>query len=261
MSKIAYQESFFLSHERGSEVSASRVVPELLSLIAPRSVIDIGCGLGTWTAEFQKRGIADVIGIDGDYVNRASLKIAPELFLARDLTQPISMDRRFDLAISLEVAEHLPEHRSHGFVSELVALAPAVLFSAAIPRQGGTNHLNEQWPDYWERLFRLHDYEALDCLRTSIWDDESVDWWYRQNTILYAQARYIAEQPALMSIANRQPPAVLRLVHPTLYDLMHERAARPNVRDLLYSLPGAVKRAIRRRLESEIPDSSEEFMG
>ena len=64
----------------------------------------------------------------------------------RDLAQPLQIDRRFDLALSLEVAEHLPPECGSEFVQTLTDLSSVILFSAAIPFQGGTDHLNEQWP-------------------------------------------------------------------------------------------------------------------
>jgi SAM-dependent methyltransferase len=248
MSQTRYGDEFYLSNERGSGLSASRVVPVFLEVIAPRSVVDVGCGIGTWSAAFRERGITDIVGVDGAYVNRRNLRIDPGLFLARDLEEPLAIGRKFDLAVCVEVAEHLPESRSDGFVSDLVSLAPAVLFSAAIPRQGGHGHVNEQWPDYWERKFQRHGYVTLDFIRSAIWDDDAVEWWYRQNIVLYAHASYVRENPALARIAGQQRKTVLRLVHPRLYEFLADRVEYPSVGELLRGFAGALGRSIRYRL-------------
>lgn len=108
----------------------------------------------------------DVLGIDAPYTDRSRLRIPDELFLARDLTVPLSLERRFDLALSLEVAEHLPAAAADHFVASLTRLASVILFSAAIPDQGGEGHLNEQWPDYWVERFAAHGFGVADVLRS-----------------------------------------------------------------------------------------------
>jgi len=243
-----YGDGFFALHEQGSDRSAARVVPEVLRLVAPRSVIDVGCGIGFWAAEFEKHGIPDVLGVDGPYVSPERLRIRPERFMVRDLTKPLGIARRFDLAVSLEVAEHLPESCSGQFIGDLCALAPVVLFSAAIPLQAGTFHVNEQWPGYWERIFRKHNYVALDCLRHRVWNDDSVEWWYRQNTILYASAEFVERHSVLGQIAAEQPERVVRMVHPRLYEEKCNAALHPGLRTVLRNLPPALMRTVRKVL-------------
>jgi SAM-dependent methyltransferase len=250
-----YTPKFFTLHEQGSERSAARMVPELLTIFRPRSVIDVGCGTGAWIAEFMKQGVTDVVGVDGDYVRTEQLKIHQQHFLVRDLLKPLMIGRTFDLAVSLEVAEHLPESRSTGFISELVQLAPVVLLSAAITLQGGTFHINEQWPDYWEAIFRQHDYVTLDCLRCLVWDDESVDLWYRQNTILYVSTEFIKNDETFFRISIQQRPRVLRMVHPRLYEQRNAAALNPDLRVLIRSFPRALGKTASRlgkRLSSTV---------
>ena len=96
------------------------------------------------------------------------LEIADVRFLAFYLKRAIEIDREFDLVVSLEVAEHLPEECAKIFIKSLTKLGPVILFSAAIPFQGWTNHLNEQWPDYWANYFKDNGYEAIDCIRKKV---------------------------------------------------------------------------------------------
>src|SRR5262249_50066622 len=156
-----------------------------------RSIVDVGCGLGTWLAAFRELGVTDVVGIDGEYVDRDLLEIPQEQFREVDLSAPFSLDRTFDLAISLEVAEHLPPEAAEAFVESVARLAPVVLFSAAIPFQSGNHHLNEQWPDYWTTLFRRHNYVPIDCIRGKIWDNYEVEPWYVQNSLIFADTSFV----------------------------------------------------------------------
>jgi SAM-dependent methyltransferase len=180
-----YPETFYAKQQDGSISSAQVVVPIVLSLFQCHSVVDVGCGVGGWLKEFERHGISDYLGVDGDYVSRQLLKIPADRFMPVDLHNVIGLGRRFDLACSLEVAEHLPRIRAESFVVDLVKAAPVVLFSAAIPHQGGTHHVNLQRQSFWAGLFAEHGYIALDCVRPAIFGDSRVEWWYRQNIIVF----------------------------------------------------------------------------
>lgn len=164
--------------------AAEVVVPIVLELLSVNSVLDIGCGIGTWLKVFKECGIKDLLGVDGDYVNRTQLQIDQNNFLSHDLTQTLSLEKDFDLVVSLEVAEHLPEEAADLFVESIVKHGKAILFSAAIPGQGGQNHLNEQWPSYWQAKFLKHGYRYYDPIRPLIWNNKDVEVWYRQNMFL-----------------------------------------------------------------------------
>ncbi len=212
-----YDHKFYDAIRSGSRRSAEVVIPIVLELIQAKAVVDVGCGDGTWLAVFRELGVKDMLGLDGEYVDRRQLQI-PELeFRPTDLSRPFALERSFDLAISLEVAEHLPAESAEGFVRSITRLAPVVLFSAAIPFQGGTNHLNEQWPDYWTGLFGKYRYLAIDCIRPRTWDDDRVEFWYRQNCFLYASAAVIDSRDVFSKAYEVTNPRQLRLVHPQRY--------------------------------------------
>lgn len=165
------------------------VVPFIMRLVKPISVLDVGCGTGTWLKAFEENGVTDYVGIDATFLDRSLLRIPENKFLAVDLQQQWSLNRKFDLAISLEVAEHLPTESADVFVASLVDHAETIVFSAAIPGQGGQNHINEQWPDYWQEKFLKHGYYFHDVIRPLIWNNKSVDWWYKQNIFLIKQEK------------------------------------------------------------------------
>jgi hypothetical protein len=214
MADVPYDRKFLENTGRIARHAATVVVPTVMELLNPSSVCDVGCGIGSWLAVFREHGAGDVLGIDGDYVPPDALAIPPELYLERDLTGGVELDRRFDLAVSLEVAEHLPADAAAGFVDSLVALAPAVLFSAAIPQQGGRNHVNEQWPDYWAEHFARHGYLPVDCIRPRIWDRPGVAFWYQQNILIFAEPSLLEGNAKLKAEHELSRSRPLNLVHP-----------------------------------------------
>jgi len=225
-----YDASFFDAVREGAARSASRVVPLVMDLLAPRSVLDVGCGDGTWLAAFARAGVEDYLGVDGVDPADVPLAIPRERLVVRDLTRPIDLGRAFELAISLEVAEHLPPDAADGFVASLAAHAPVVLFSCAVPFQTGVGHVNEQWPEYWAGKFAARGYLAADALRPLVWDDPAVTWWYAQNAILYAREDWAAARPRMREAIARTDRTRLARVHPSNYarigELLAERERR-----------------------------------
>jgi SAM-dependent methyltransferase len=211
----SYNDEYYARFKEGVQSSAKTIVPIILDLVQVRSVIDVGCGTGEWLSEFQKHGIEDVWGVDGDWVNERMLAIPVERFVPLDLTQRIDLGRRFDLVVSLEVAEHLPELSAETFVDSLTRLGSKVIFSAAVPNQGGKGHLNEQWQAYWAQLFDDRGYAAVDCIRNKVWTNEEVFWWYAQNILVYVAREQLESEPRLKREYERREPAPLSMVHPS----------------------------------------------
>ena len=163
MAKTQYDDSFYGYQMEGSVLSAREMVPMIYDLFKPQSVIDIGCGVGGWLRAFKEIcKVEDVRGVDGEYVKTDNLKIPRDKFISYDLTKFYDAGRSFDLSMSLEVGEHLPDSAADDFVKTLVKAARKVVFSAAIPGQGGTFHINEQYPEYWAEKFAKYDYVAED---------------------------------------------------------------------------------------------------
>ncbi len=241
-----YDRAFYAWQSGGSLASARRVAPLVHALLAPRSVVDVGCGLGTWLKAFSEVGVSDVLGMDGDYVDRSALLIGQDRFMAADLRNPPALSRTFDLAVCLEVAEHLPTEYGSALVRYLGAVAPAILFSAAIPGQGGRDHVNEQWQDYWRAKFAEIGYSAVDAIRPQIWGCPEIAIWYQQNTILYCAPQLLRTSLSLRPV----PDGVsLNLVHPEVYSEVRDRGFL-YFGKALKLLPGLAMAAARRRFAS-----------
>jgi SAM-dependent methyltransferase len=241
MQKNVYDPDFYRRQKSGSYRSAEIIVPLLLELMPVRSVCDVGCGVGTWLRCWLENGIEDVLGIDGDYVDRSQLMIPAEKFRSADLRLPVRCDRRFDLVSSLEVAEHIPQERAAGFVADLTALAPVVLFSAAIPGQGGTDHINERWQDHWAGLFNRAGFVTSDVLRPRIWDNDGVEFWYRQNALLFYDPNAVA---ACAAVLGSTPTMPISLVHP---EMLRQKTDPLSTRQSLSALRHALHRAVAHR--------------
>lgn len=245
LSRTPYSSQFYLTHREDARKSARETVPIVLELVQPRSVIDVGCGVGTWLSVFKEHGIDDVLGIDGDYVDKKELQIPEKQFAVFDLEKPFRIDRKFDLVISLEVAEHISAKSARTFVDSLVRLGSVILFSAAIPHQGGTNHINEQWPEYWSDYLSEHGYVAVDCIRKRIWTNDKVKWWYAQNMLIFVQQQNLPSYPHLMEEFEKTHLSQLSIVHPKNYLMKAFDADLKNVslKKLLGAIPSVALRA------------------
>jgi SAM-dependent methyltransferase len=199
--------------------SPSIIVPYLVEKFQPRSVVDVGCGIGTFLKVFKQSGIADILGVDGTWVDRQKLLIDKDEFLETDLEKPFTLEKTYDLVLCLEVAEHLAEKSADTLVDSLSRLGKKIVFSAATSKQLGQNHLNEQEFSYWKKKFAAKGYRVVDCFRSYFWNMEKVQWWYKQNMFLLVHdsidaAQYESAKPSF-SEDNL-------LIHPGLY---YERMA------------------------------------
>jgi Methyltransferase domain len=206
------------------------VVPVVNKLLQPTSVLDVGCGVGVWLDEWDSAGVSDVQGVDGNYVDRKALHIPLDKFTPADLQQSFSLGRKFDLVQTLEVAEHLDEAYADTFVESLTRHSDTILFSAAIPGQGGTHHVNEQWPSYWAKKFAEAGYTAYDVIRPQIWDDPKIKVFYRTNTLLYARGRVFEGAEARLDLVHPDmwdnPGLILSLAPKALVTLMRRKLGK-----------------------------------
>lgn len=243
--KYIYGDDFYDTQVEKSLESANEVVPSVLSYVKPKSVLDVGCGVGTWLSVFRENGIEDVFGIDGDYVNTERLLIPKEKFLSRNLAEDAALSKRFDLVVSLEVAEHLPASSAKNFVAALTSMSDVVLFSAAIPGQGGFHHINEQWQSYWRDLFAERDFTPVDCLRPKFWNNKKIQVCYKQNIFFYAAKESLEKFQALMREKSNENPGLFDVVHPDMFETIRDQP--PTLREIIKTAPDALRETVTQR--------------
>jgi SAM-dependent methyltransferase len=195
MNSIAYQfqNEFFDYMDPGSRRSARSIVSLLAAKLKPKSVLDVGCGRGVWLSEWRRLGIVDCIGVDGPYVDRANLAVPSECFVAADVSRPLNFNRHFDIVQSLEVAQCIDSAHAEAFVDSLCRHGELIMFSAAVPGQGGERHVNEQPLEYWRKKFATRGYITFDWIRPTISGVLQIEPWYRYNSLLFASDRAAAK--------------------------------------------------------------------
>jgi SAM-dependent methyltransferase len=216
-----YGDAFYKAQMDDSLHSAYRYISLLSPLHRPNSVVDIGCGRGTWLKAFFENGATTVVGYDGTWNSQEKMIDKSIVFHGADLNQLDGVSRKFkfDLAMSLEVAEHLEPSSSEPFVRLLTELSDVVLFGAAYPGQGGENHINEQRHSYWAKIFTSLDYLPFDVFRPQVWGSSDIPFWYQQNTFLYIKANTsLLKRATDLGFNAIDNIGFMDCVHPTLYD-------------------------------------------
>jgi SAM-dependent methyltransferase len=203
--------------EQHNAASARRILDIVMDYHRPASSLDVGCGIGTWLKVAESRGISDIRGVEGSWLDPSKLQVEAHFLQIVDLEKSFDLGRHFDLVICLEVAEHISAGAADHFIASLTRHAPVVLFSAAIPYQGGHHHVNEQFLPYWTERFSRFNFRPLDVIRGKIWNDQTILWWLRQNAVLFAEQELVARDERLRRAADESAAYPLSLVHPDVY--------------------------------------------
>ena len=181
---------------------------------APKSLLDVGCGNGTWLQAAHEYGVSEIFGVDGVMLSDDELYVAPNLIKIIDLTTAWNLERKFDVVLCFEVAEHLDIIYSEHLIESLIAHADTIYFSAAPPGQTGQHHVNCQWPEYWQKIFNKFGYVCEDSLRWKIWDDSSIEPWYRQNLFIAKKNEHDAGNEI----------RIKSVIHPEIFDICMRQA-------------------------------------
>lgn len=199
-----YNDGFYEEQKDASYKSAESIVPMLLDVLQPKSVIDVGCGVGGWLHVFQKNGITDICGYDANdlaadkyFIDKKRIRTNADLSSSN-----FRIHEKSDLLICLEVAEHLPAEVAEQFVMNLTHASPIVVFSAALPGQTGVNHINEQSPWYWREKFNKFGYTEIDFIRPHILRNDNICWWYRQNITCFVRPDVLTTNAKLAALAK-----------------------------------------------------------
>ena len=223
-SMYKYNKKFYDWIDNMVKGDAEVIMPYLIQWTQPKNIVDFGCGEGVWLE--VARGLDENIsflGIDCDYLDRERLKIPSDLFMAADLSRPLEIKEKYDLAISTEVAEHIEERYSEQFVDNITSAADRIFFTAATPGQDGVNHINEQWQSYWIEKFRRRGYFVDLSVRNFFWNRDDVTDWRRKNILFFSKCEK-------ESIAPCAP--CFDVVHPESYRILEERLIASNAQYL-----------------------------
>jgi SAM-dependent methyltransferase len=212
-----YDDLFYAYIREGAVRSARALLPVVVHSLGIKSVLDIGCGAGAWLSEFQRLGISDFCGVDGEYVSGSALLIDDAKFIPRDITKPFDFGRDFDLVECLEVAEHVPTEASRILVDNIARHGKRVLFSAAVPGQGGENHINEQPHEFWRDLFRERGYRLFDFVRPAVQESSEIESWYRYNVLFFAHDDIIGTLPSRVTAYRVPDHSAIRDFSPAWY--------------------------------------------
>jgi hypothetical protein len=228
-----YDQEFYAHHLDGSIKSAQVVLTILYNYFSPVSVIDFGCSKGGWLSVAESLGSRDLAGLDGAWVSTEDIISKNIRFKTVDFNNKITIDKKYDLCISVEVAEHVKPNAADNFICSLCNSSDVIIFSAAIERQGGTGHINEQWQSYWIEKFGACNFQCFDLFRPRIWYNDEVDWWYRQNIFLFVKRSCALVLPTADT-------AVHDMVHPALYnkkmdyiDSLKNKISHPSLRECM----------------------------
>lgn len=242
--KKSYKHNFYKDRHQGTIDAANTILSLVIDMIPEvRSGVDFGCGVGTWLSVLKERGADEVLGLEGSWVDENLLKITKQELSQVNFEEGVALDKKYDIAISLEVAEHLKSDTAPGFVEAITNASDFVLFSAAIPFQGGTNHVNEQWPDYWIELYEARGYCLIDFIRMKIWDDDSIPFWYKQNILMFVKEDRVKDLVLPDPASIRFPVSV---VHPEAY--LSKMKKMNSVRGSLKLFPRAVKNWLKNKI-------------
>lgn len=202
--------------------SAKSILPNIINLFDVGSTLEVGCGNGHWTQVAIDAGVEDHFAVDGPWTDPKQLLFDSSHFRVANLEDGFAVSRRYDLAICLEVAEHVSAASSGKLVNSLVAASDIILFGAAVKYQGGHGHINEQRQSYWRDLFEQCGYQPFDLVRPKVWNNSGVHYWYRQNAFVYINSKCgsAIERAANYERDISDPKIFFDAIHPEKYELM-----------------------------------------
>lgn len=219
---VAYDQEFYDTIRRGARRSVEATMPYLiehLHLDGTERVLDVGCGEGWWADGFASLGCT-VVGVDS---GRTSHRPDTFQFVDQSLDDPLPLGP-FDVVVCLEVLEHVRAGLAYNVISQIRERTDCLLFSAAIPGQGGTGHINERRTSDWAARLHGAGFAVSGALRWYLWGNEDIENWYQQNMLVAIPQVLDLDDPPHRAeglFPPNVPEAMARphdVVHPVLFN-------------------------------------------
>lgn len=242
-----YNKKFFDYIDNQSFESAEIILKEIYKNINFQSIVDVGCGTGSWLrAASSITKNLNLIGIDGKYAKK-TFSCEKANFISHDLEKNFNnkIKIKTDLVVCMEVAEHLSFKRSTSFIKNLCSLSDTILFGAAVKHQRGTLHINEQPQSFWVNLFSKNGYIAHYLPRKKLWNNEKIlkTPYYISNSFLFIKKNSKNLKKFTKYKVNEND--VIDIVHPIYLDWLQDKNS-PFRTHFYYFFPSLYK-ALKRR--------------
>jgi len=221
-----YKGDFYKLRQERTFVSANKILGIIKKYHKFNSMIDFGCGVGTWLRAAEALGVKELEGYEGEWAREHITGKALNIHF-QDFESAFKVNNQFDLAISLEVAEHLTPKAGHMLIKTMCTTSKVILFSAAIPGQGGVGHINEQPQNYWLEIFSKFGFQPLDFIRPRIWDNANIPLWYKQNALIYTSDKQLYEK------LNKKTLPIINIVHPESYQIALNPGIKTSIQNVL----------------------------
>ncbi len=235
-----YNDKFYgkTSQNNSRYQSAVELLKIYFNIFHSKKIIDVGCGRGSWLEASQNFGANYLVGIDGDWNNGKisnNVKFMPLNLqdISKKFVYENDLINKFDLCISVETLEHIQKKYSENFIESLCNLSDNILFSAAFIGQGGVNHVNENLHSNWAKIFKQYGYSPFDIFRPSIWNNEKISYWYRQNCFLYVKKNSPNYEYLSKKFSVIENYSFMDCVHPAMYEKKINKPIREILKDLL----------------------------
>lgn len=225
-----YSADFYSNMRSVSASSYAFLANWIFNYCSPKSAIDWGAGSGELLMDLHTNHQVQVKALEGDWVREIPTNLPKLHYEFRDLRFPLKLEEKFDIAICLEVAEHLEDEFAQTLIDGICSSSDLVFFSAAVPYQGGTNHVNEKWPIYWAKRFHKAGFVLSYDPREELWDNPEIADYYKQNLLIFERSK-----------SNRDMIIPRSLIHPSLW----ERKCRTHKLKTKYILARIIFKIIR----------------